>query len=151
MTSGRSLLFLPLLSFALLSACDANDDEADVPVAGTYRSTAFDVIIRDTTVVAFDVHAAGGRIEMTLLDDGAVTDGLIAIPAGLPETEEAAVEIRFGGTWARSGNTVTFDHPTDTFVRGAEWTYDEVARTLRTDFRETSGDTTEIAVTLRQQ
>ena len=38
-------------------------------------------------------------------------------------------DLTFGGTYAVSGQTVTFDHDADTFVRDAAWIYDGDLRT----------------------
>lgn len=122
---------IPLLLVALLvsplafSGCDSTDEDDEI--AGAYETTSFTAEIEGETV---DVLDAGGFIEMTLGEDGTVS-GRLFVPEDLAGGEEN--DLPFGGTYAVSGNEVTFDHEADTFVRDVVWTYDDGALRTETD------------------
>jgi hypothetical protein len=136
MIARRASTFLPAVLFAvlLLAGCDSN--ETDDEIAGVYETTRFDVTIDGSTI---DVLDAGGFIEMTLREDGTAS-GRLFVPEELAEGEEN--DIPFGGNYSVSGNTVTFDHEADTFIRDTEWRFDD--GTLR-------AETDELEVVLRKE
>lgn len=129
-----------LVGFLSLTGCDSDSGEelTRSDIAGTYGATSFTVEDGDQTV---DVLDAGGDLAFTLREDGTAS-GVLVIPEELNEEGGGNARLLFGGTYALSGNEVTFDHEADTFVRDAVWTFGN--GDLRTD-------TGEITVVLSRQ
>ena len=117
MTHLRFFLFLFAAAFSL-SACDSDGTE-DTP-SGTYEATLFEVEIDGETV---NVLAAGGDLRIDLRNNGTAA-GVIIVPDELAE-DPGDTRIEFEGTYSVSGDRVDFDHEADTFVRDADWTYDD--------------------------
>jgi hypothetical protein len=82
-------------------------------IAGTYEATSF-------TAGTDNVLAAGGSLTLTLGVDLSVS-GSLFVPAsvGGPLTEDMA------GTFVLSGNSLTLTQAADTFVRDADWTWED--------------------------
>lgn len=129
------LVFCALFVIGIgLIGCDSAGGN-DAEVTGTYEATTFTLEISMTT---YDVLEAGGSLRMTLQANGTVDDGQLVAPCSLPEACEPddgeVFEATFGGIYEVDGNTVTFDHRTDTFIRNVEWTYQ--SGTLRTAYED---------------
>ncbi len=137
---STSALFLigTLVGALALAGCDSDVELVPADIAGTYEATRFTLEDGGQTV---DVLDAGGDLTLTLREDGTVSGSLVT-PEELNEEGEGNSRLLFGGTYALSGNEVTFDHEADTFVRDVVWTFDE--GDLRTD-------TGEITVVLSRQ
>lgn len=129
-------IFLSLLVLGIFAFSGCDSTENDVGVAGNYEANQFTVQIEGEAV---DVLSAGGFIEMTLRESGAVS-GRLFIPEALTAGEENDFSLE--GTYTISGDVVTFDHEADTFIRDVEWVFGN--GTLRT---ETDG----ITVVLQRQ
>lgn len=122
MSTFRFRLVLALAGAVLLPLAGCDSAEDDTP-AGSYEATRFRATIEGETV---DVLAAGGALTMRLRDDGTVS-GRLVVPTSLAEGGEG--DVPFAGTYTVTGSgsatTVTFEHEADTFVRDAEWAYDD--------------------------
>ena len=103
---------------ALIASCGDDDGFTPTPdgVAGSYSAVTFTVTSPAGTV---DFLALGAQIDLTLSTDGTTT-GHLSVPGGGENGED--VEADLTGTWGLSGNTVTFDHEDDTFIRDVEFT-----------------------------
>lgn len=93
-------------------------------VAGSYEAAEW-VITTDTG--SWDLLAGGGHLRITLNADGTTT-GEYFIPAGVSpapgrQSEDGPVDARIdlAGTWSLEGDVVTFDHPTDTYLKFVDW------------------------------
>jgi hypothetical protein len=82
----------------------SSDEE---PLSGVYAADEFRV--RDTTGDITNLGDAGAELELTLTDDGRVTDGRFVVPADVEGACEA--DESFSGAYERSGDQrVTFDY-----------------------------------------
>ena len=108
---------LHLCALALLVAATGCDSASDDSIAGTYAASQFIATLDSGETV--NVLAAGGSITMTLTSDGRAS-GRLVVPESLAEDSEPITP--FDGTYAVMGDTVTFDHEADTFIRDATWT-----------------------------
>lgn len=132
---NRIFLAITLLLIALIFACSkktTNSDDSQITpgqVAGDYKSTTFKVQPGDTII---DVLAVGGFINLTLKTDQ-TTKGRIFIPDTLGLTEGGNFDEDLTGTYSISGNTLTFQQTTDTFIREAKWIYED-SRLRTNDF-----------------
>lgn len=134
-----------LLLALLIAGCDLTDDDDEDfdAVAGTWSADTFTLTVDDET---HDILEGDGELSMTLNEDGSVDDGLLRAPCSIPgtcdEDEEADFfEAEFEGTFAIDGQTVTFNHAANTFIRDVAWIYD--GSTLSTS-------TTAITVVMRR-
>jgi hypothetical protein len=106
-------VLLAALSLAAQAGCGFLSDD-DEPLPGVYASDEFR--IQDTTGRTVDVGEAGGALELTLTDDGQVTDGRLTVPAEVGGAN-CPSEASLTGTYQRSGDQrVTFDYETGALV-----------------------------------
>ncbi|PSQ70072.1 MAG: hypothetical protein BRD29_00425 [Bacteroidetes bacterium QH_2_67_10] len=130
-------LLAPLLLAAPVGCGFFSSDEEPLP--GVYVSEEFRIQNSDGDI--FDLGEKGAALEMTLAEDGEVTNGRLAVPAGVEGA--CAVEESFTGDYERDGQRVTFQFDgdslaagcfdTDTPLREVEWAFYENDATLRAD------------------
>ena len=113
----RRILRQVLLVFSLPFAFACNDALSPEALAGTYVATTFTF----SGPVTGDVLSAGGSFTITLNADG-TADGSLFVPASL--AGGVALNTNLVGTYTLVGETITFTHEADTFVRDATWTVD---------------------------
>jgi hypothetical protein len=119
----RSLLGAPtaLALAVVLSSC--GDDDGFSPtvenVSGSYSAASFTLTSAAGTV---DLLALGSEVTAVLAPDGTTT-GHLLVPGGGEGGED--VDEDLAGTWTLTGNTVTFNQTSDTFIRDAEFTAGE--------------------------
>lgn len=102
------------LLLAALAGCGSNALAPTLEnIAGTYEATSF-------VGGGNDVLAAGGSLTLILGTDFSVA-GTLFVPAsvGGPFTADMT------GTFTLSGNTLTISQSADSFVRDADWTWDD--------------------------
>lgn len=105
-----------LLMFATAaSGCDSTDPN---PLAGTFVATSF--IVTEAGEPPMDVLALGGDLTITVAQNNS-TAGTLTVPSEL--TGGSDLSFSMNGTAMRTGNTVQFDQPSDTFVRDLAWTF----------------------------
>jgi hypothetical protein len=108
---------LTAAAFAALSVVGCGSDNPVQPtgnVVGSYHATQF-----VTTGAGGQTNQllAGSTVNIDLLPNGTTTGHLhLAASSANP-----ALDADLAGTWAQSGNTVTFDQPSDTFFRDVEF------------------------------
>ena len=123
-----------MLLVSLTAGCDLAGDDDLEPIEGSWEASTFTVLVNGEL---HDILEAGGELNMTLLDDGTVESGLLSVPCTVPqacEPDEGDVfEVTFEGTYDRDGQSVTFSHEADTFIRGEIWTYDGNSLTTETN------------------
>jgi hypothetical protein len=113
-TLGRSSI--TVLSAAMLAAaCDSTEPSS--ALAGTWVATSF--VFTETGAAPVDVLAAGGGLTIAIAGDNSTT-GTLTIPGSIIGGSDFVASM--AGTAVRSGNTVTFSQPADTFVRNVVWT-----------------------------
>jgi hypothetical protein len=119
-----SRLRASLLAFSLaaLAACGDDDSTGPTPasVAGTYHPTQIDLTFAGSTVVV-DALELGTALEIVLTPQGTTT-GTLIVPAVLTEDGIDEDVIDLTGTYAISGNTLTFQGQGDSFIRDVQWT-----------------------------
>lgn len=124
----RTSAVLLATAAATLTAAGACSDGPAGPmdaVAGSYEAVEW--IIR-TDTDSWDLLEGGGHLRITLKPDGTTT-GEYFIPAGVspapgrqpPDGGEVDRRIDLAGTWTLENDVVTFDHPTDTYLRFVDW------------------------------
>lgn len=125
---GRMRAMLPGLAAAALAVMAACSDDPAGPldaVAGSYEAVDW-LITTDTD--SWDLLEGGGHLRITLHADGTTT-GEYFIPAGVspapgrqpPDGGEEDRRVDLAGTWTLEGEVVTFDHPTDTYLKFVDW------------------------------
>ena len=92
-------------------ACSDSFTPSEANVAGNYRLRTFTTIDAGGTT---DWAAAGASLGINLNTDG-TTAGQLVIPGSV--TGGAGLIEDMAGTWALSGDIVTFSQTADTFVR----------------------------------
>jgi hypothetical protein len=109
---------LTAVVFAALSVVGCGSDNPVQPtgnVAGSYHATQF---VTTGSSGQTNQLLAGSTVSIDLLPDGTTTGHLhLAASAANP-----VLDADLAGTWTQSGNTVTFDQPSDTFLRDIEFT-----------------------------
>ena len=101
-----------LLFAAALVGCGSDSTEPGLSLEGNYTATQW-----VTTGGSGQTNQvlAGSTLNITLNSNGTTTGHLHV--AGSP-----ALDADMAGTWAKSGNTVTFSQSADTFVRNTPFT-----------------------------
>ncbi|HEX6627800.1 MAG TPA: hypothetical protein VF105_07590 [Gemmatimonadaceae bacterium] len=112
-----------LVAATMLACGSDNSTEPGLALAGTYSATQW--VTTGGTGQTNQLNA-GSTLNITLNSNGTTTGHLhVAASGGNP-----AFDADMAGTWAQSGNTVTFSQTADTFVRnmsfdvvpsGAKW------------------------------
>lgn len=137
-------LLVALVAVVALGACDSSPtDPTMAALAGEYRATTFTATVGDETINAL---ALGVVVEIDLRADGTTT-GRYFIPGELNEDDSGddyKADLR--GTWSLRGNTVTFDHSTDTPLTDVQFT---VLDDSRLEADDTLADGTRIRIVLQ--
>jgi zinc transporter ZupT len=136
MATIRRFLAVAALT-ASLGACGGDDPLTIGAVVGTYTATAFTVKPVGQSVI--DVLAAGGTVQI-VLHENLTTTGSIHVPASL----NGGLDASLAGTYALSGNTITFSEAADTFIRDVDWAVN--GNTITGAFTDEAG--TVVSVTL---
>lgn len=102
----RKPVFLAVLGLLVVSGCDDSTGPDREDIAGTYTATTFTTTTGGVTTDELD---DGASLDIVLSANGNTTGSLVA-PGGSPTLSMA-------GSWSLSGNTVTFSHQADSFVR----------------------------------
>ncbi len=109
---------VPLLLLTL--ACGGDDDPPFSPtvetVAGSYQASSLTGTQSGLTV---SLLSLGASVEMVLNEDGTTTGRVFA--PGLDEGGQD-LDLDLAGTWTLQGETVTFRHTGDTFIRDVPFT-----------------------------
>lgn len=113
----RRFLSKMLLVFSLPFAFACSEALSPETLAGTYVATTFTL----SGVVTGDVLSAGGSFTITLNADG-TAEGSLFVPAAVAGGE--VMDANLVGTYTLAGETITFTHDADTFVRDVTWTID---------------------------
>jgi hypothetical protein len=105
-------------ALVLLLACGGSDSftPTEETVAGTYEASAFTATSFNGTT---DLLLAGATVDATLAPDG-TTSGRFFIPGG--DEDGSDLDEDLTGTWTLTGQTVTFNQTSDTFIGEAEFT-----------------------------
>ncbi|HEV2132207.1 MAG TPA: hypothetical protein VGR27_13925 [Longimicrobiaceae bacterium] len=106
----------PVLLLALLAACDSPLAARSDSLAGSYVAAQF---ASTDAGASIDWLGRGASLQITLYENGTTT-GQLFVPGA--DEDGSDVDADLTGTWTRSGNTVRFAHPADTFVRDAVFT-----------------------------
>ena len=107
---------LPALLIATILAGCGDSTTPNEEVAGAYAATTF--IYTSTGQAPQDVLAAGGSLAITLGEDASTT-GTLLVPDAITGSGNLIESME--GIFVRSGATLTFDQPADTFVRNVTW------------------------------
>jgi hypothetical protein len=96
-----------------LLACGGDDGftPTEETVVGAYEAASFTAT---SGVGTTDLLALGSIVDATLDADG-TTSGRLFVPGG--DEDGSDLDVDLTGTWALDGDTVTFDHSGDTFIR----------------------------------
>ena len=97
------------LGIAAIVAC-GSDSTSPSAVVGSYTATQFTT---SGTSGQTNQILAGSTLNLTLASGGGVTGHLHIAASGADPVFDADM----AGTWAQSGNTITFAQSADTFVR----------------------------------
>jgi hypothetical protein len=113
----RAVRFAPA-ALLLLLACGGSDSftPTEETVAGTYEASTFTLTSFSGTT---DLLLAGATVDATLAPDG-TTSGRLFVPGG--EEDGSDLDEDLTGTWTLTGQTVTFNQTSDTFIGEAEFT-----------------------------
>ena len=104
-----------LVAATLLACGSDNSTEPGLALEGNYTATQWQT---SGSSGQTNQLIAGSTLNIALNTNGTTTGHLhIAASGGNP-----AVEADMAGTWAKSGNTVTFSQSADTFVRDTPFT-----------------------------
>jgi hypothetical protein len=109
----RSLLLIGLPT--LLLACGGSNEPSSSPIAGSYVATSW---MTTGNSGQQNQLVMGSTLQITLAANGTTTGHLHVVASGA----SPALDADLAGTWALSGNVVTFTHATDTFVRNTPFT-----------------------------
>lgn len=122
----------PIRHFALLalaavtfSACGDDSPAAPASVDGRYTATTF--LVTPTGQATIDILALGGTLTMTLGPANDVSGTLTVPSLGV---EQPALSESLTGTYVRTGNSVRFTQPGDTFVRDLNWSVTDQTLTV---------------------
>jgi hypothetical protein len=115
----RSVLKLVPMIVLLTLSCGGDDPPFSPTVqtvAGTYRATRLTGTQSGITV---NLLSLGASVEMVLNEDGTTTGRVFA-----PGLEQGGqdLDIDLAGTWTLQGETVTFSHSGETFIRDVPFT-----------------------------
>jgi ABC-type Fe3+-hydroxamate transport system substrate-binding protein len=109
-----------ILGVALaLVACGGGDDSfspTSATVAGDYTARVFTLT---SSVGTTDLLALGATVVVSL-EPGGTTTGRLFVPGGAEDGGDLDEDL--AGTWSLTGNTVTFNQSSDTFIRDADFT-----------------------------
>ena len=112
------LMIVPVLLFLTLSC--GGDDPPFSPtvdtVAGSYQASSLTGTQSGITV---NLLSLGATVAIELNADGTTTGRIFA--PGLDEGGQD-LDVDLAGTWTLQGETVTFNHPGDTFIRDIPFT-----------------------------
>jgi hypothetical protein len=140
----RSLLGAPTALALAVVLIGCGDDDNFSPtvenVSGSYSAASFTLTTGTGTI---DLLALGAEVTAVLETDGTTT-GNLSVPGGGEEGEDVDEDLT--GTWTLSGNTVTFNQTSDTFIRDVEFTAGE--NTLTGEFTDDdTGETVRLVLT----
>src|SRR5215210_6896544 len=111
---------LKLVLFFLLLTLACGGDDSFSPtvenVAGTYQASTLTATQSGITV---NLLSLGGTVDIVLNQDGTTTGRVFA--PGLDQGGQD-LDVDLAGTWTLQGETVTFDHAGDTFIRDIPFT-----------------------------
>jgi hypothetical protein len=113
-----TLQLLPIFMLLTLS-CGGDDppfSPTDDTVAGSYQASSLTGTQSGITV---NLLSLGATVAITLNPDHTTTGRIFA--PGLDEGGQD-LDVDLAGTWALQGETVTFNHPGDTFIRDIPFT-----------------------------
>ncbi len=111
----RRLFTILPLAILLGTGIGCSDPVAPTPesVAGTYSAVSF-------RVQGSNVLSAGGSLTLSLTTAGAVSGRLF-----VPESVGGPLDANMTGTYEIVDRRLVFDQEADTFVRDAEWTWED--------------------------
>lgn len=105
------------------STSGEGENEVQRDTSGAYTTDTF-IAYPEETGDTIRVAEGGGFIRLTLHADDSVS-GRMFIPEAYRGTGEPDAEgdydVRIGGTYHTSGDSVFFDHEADTFIRDVPW------------------------------
>lgn len=106
---------LTVLLAAYISVAGCSDPAAPTveSVAGSYTATSFQA-------EGTDVLAAGGSLALVLTSTGQMTGQFL-----LPASVGGPLDSDMAGTYELDGNRILIEQEADTFVRDAEWRWDD--------------------------
>jgi hypothetical protein len=124
-TTRAALLAVAGVTLMTTAACSDEPAGPTDAVAGSYEAAEW---IITTDADSWDLLEGGGHLRITLNPDGTTT-GEYFIPAGVspapgrqpPDGGEVDRRVDLAGTWTFDGDVVTFDHPTDTYLKFVDW------------------------------
>ena len=103
-------------ALVLLLACGGDSfTPTEETVAGTYEASAFTATSFNGTT---DLLLAGAIVDATLAPDGTTT-GRLFLPGGAEDGSDLDEDLT--GTWTLTGDTVTFNQTTATFITDVEF------------------------------
>jgi len=102
---------ISLCMILTLAACDSPFSPTVENMAGTYQATKLQV---DSAGHITDYVAIGSAITLELNPAGTVSGHLFIVGG---DDDGGDMDADMTGTWALTGDTVTFDQTADTFVR----------------------------------
>lgn len=102
--------------------CESTTELGETDLTAADVAAAYEATTLTTTTAGevTDELAAGAQLRITLEEDGA-TSGRLFVPGG--DEDGSDFDADLAGTWGIDGETVTFDHPADTFVRNMPFEY----------------------------
>ena len=133
---------IPLCLILALAACDSSFSPTVENMAGTYQATKLQV---DSAGHITDYIAMGSAITLEL-DPAGTVSGHLFIVGGNEDGSDMNADM--SGTWALTGDTVTFDQTADTFVRDYIFTASWVG--LRSQHRAAAADASVIVMLARR-
>lgn len=104
-----------LVAATMLACGSDNSTEPGLALAGNYTATQWVTTGGSGVTHQLDV---GSTLNITLNSNGTTTGHLHVAASG----GNSALDADMAGTWAKSGNTVTFSQSADTFVRDMPFT-----------------------------
>lgn len=109
----------PRLLTVLLAACISAAGCSD-PAAPTVESVAGSYTAASFQAEGTDVLAAGGSLTLVLTPTGQLTGQFL-----LPASVGGPLDADMAGTYELDGNRILIEQEADTFVRDAEWRWDD--------------------------
>ena len=120
----RCILIIFILSITFACSDDSMGPDKKDPyevVSGQYETSTFKVQLDNSTI---DILSVGGFIELTLKKDK-TTLGQFFVPDTLGLTEGEDIDYNLEGTYKIIGDTLTFQHEGDTFIRDTKWLHSD--------------------------